>query len=225
MEGNGDAFLESGSAGIQVVLNNPKLLLFDTNWWEDSYQRLVALNIQDEVPISAAFAFPKGSEFLHMFNHFLKKLREGGIVHKVNEEWSLREELNFELEPAVTLGFDNLAFPGMIFVGGLAVACTITLCEKLLFQLKDRITRKASTSCTKHSSKDHIAIQVIFQVNTSQGFSKPSNFLKMELPSLARLPVRSDERVVVSMPNVAHGDTEDTAMKKSSQVVNFAIMD
>ena len=88
MEGNGDAFLESGAAGIQVVLNNPKLLLFDTNWWEDSYQNLVALKIQDEAPISAAFAFQKGSEFLHLFNHFLKKLLEGGIIYKINKEQS-----------------------------------------------------------------------------------------------------------------------------------------
>ena len=162
MEGNNDAFLESGSAGIQVVLNNPGLLLFDTNWWEDSYQRLIALKIQDEVPISAAFAYPKGSEFLHLFNHFLKRLREGGVVYKMNEEWSLREELNFELEPAVTLGYDNLAFPGMILLGGLAVACTITLFEKLLFQLKKRIVRRTSSSLPEHSSKDHVVIKVKF---------------------------------------------------------------
>ena len=78
MEGNDAAFVESGSAGIQVgssevnprtglvnnlfekyrsvklcfsisnqqVLDTPGLLLFDTNWWEDSYQSLVALKIQ-----------------------------------------------------------------------------------------------------------------------------------------------------------------------------------
>ena len=91
MEGNEAAFVESGSAGIQVgisevnhltglaynsfemslmlnfstfnqqVLDTPGLLLFDTNWWEDSYQSLVALKIQDDAPISAAFAFQKGS--------------------------------------------------------------------------------------------------------------------------------------------------------------------
>ena len=66
-----------------MVLDSPGLLLFDTNWWEDSYHRLVALKIQDEAPISAAFAFQKGSEFLHLFNHFLKKLLEGGIIYKV----------------------------------------------------------------------------------------------------------------------------------------------
>ena len=83
MDGNKDAFVESGSEGIQAVLDSPGLLLFDTNWWEDSYQKLVALKIQDEAPISAAFAFQKGSEFLHLFNHFLKKLLEGGIIYKV----------------------------------------------------------------------------------------------------------------------------------------------
>ena len=212
MEGNGDAFLESGAAGIQVVLNNPKLLLFDTNWWEDSYQGLVALKIQDEVPISAAFAFPKGSEFLHLFNHFLKKLREGGIVYKMNEEWSLREELNFELEPAVTLGYDNLAFPGMILLGGLMVACTITLCEKLLFQIKKRIAHKAYVSLPKHSSKDHVVIQVKFGVNVMlpmlpRIFKTESIFKISEM--VPSTPARLSGRSVV------HGDTNDVALKIS----------
>ena len=44
-----------------MVLDNPNILLFETNHWEDSYKRLVALNIQDRVPISDAYAFQKGS--------------------------------------------------------------------------------------------------------------------------------------------------------------------
>ena len=168
-------------------MDTPGLLLFETNWWEDSYQRLVALKIQDETPISAAFTFQKGSEFVHLFNHFLKKLLEGGIIYKINKEqsclnlphksniltlflvfigcieqkepsnlywqlmyivstflfkweaegelckkdWSMREELNFEVEPAVTLGYENLAFPFLILLGGLFVACIITSCEKI----------------------------------------------------------------------------------------------
>ena len=43
----------------------------------------------------------------------------------------MREELNFEVEPAVTLGYDNLAFPFLVLLGGLLVACIITLCEKM----------------------------------------------------------------------------------------------
>ena len=43
----------------------------------------------------------------------------------------MREELNFEVEPAVTLGYENLAFPFLVLMGGLLVACIITSCEKI----------------------------------------------------------------------------------------------
>ena len=43
----------------------------------------------------------------------------------------MREELNFEVEPAVTLGYENLAFPFLVLLGGLAAACAVTACERL----------------------------------------------------------------------------------------------
>ena len=42
----------------------------------------------DEVPISAAFAFQKDSEFVHLFNHFLKKMMEAGVIFKINKDMS-----------------------------------------------------------------------------------------------------------------------------------------
>ena len=132
MDGNENAFVKHGAPGIQMVLDNPGLLLFETNHWEDSYKRLVALNIQDRVPISDAYAFQKGSEFVFMFNHFLKKMHEGGIIDRMNLDWSLREEMNFEIDPVVNLGYENVAFPFIILVGGLAFSCILTVFEKAL---------------------------------------------------------------------------------------------
>ena len=129
MDGNEDAFVKHGAPGIQLVLENPDYLLFETNHWEDSYKSLVALNIQDRVPISDAYAFQKCSEFLFMFNHFLKKMHESGVIDQMNRDWSLREEMEFEINPAVTLGYENVAFPFMILVGGLLIACGLTMFE------------------------------------------------------------------------------------------------
>ena len=129
MDGNEDAFVKHGEQGIKMVLDNPDLLLFGTNHWEDSYKRLVALNIQDRVPISDAFAFQKGSEFVFMFNHFLKKMHESGVIDKMNRDWSLREEIEFEVEPAVTLGYKNVVFPFIILAGGLLFSCGLTFFE------------------------------------------------------------------------------------------------
>ena len=146
MAGNEKAFVEHGSAGIQKVLDNPELLLFETNHWEDSYKKLVALKIQDRVQISDAFAFQKGSEFLPMFNHFLRKMHESGIIDKMNQDWSKREEIDFDLDPTVTLGYENVAFPFTILLGGLSFACIVTLFERAFTAIKKCLGSRASSS-------------------------------------------------------------------------------
>ena len=83
-------------------------------------------------PVFIQNAFQKGSEFVFMFNHFLKKMHEGGIIDRMNLDWSLREEMNFEIDPVVNLGYENVAFPFIILVGGLAFSCILTVFEKAL---------------------------------------------------------------------------------------------
>ena len=61
-------------------------------------------------------------------NLLLKWYAEEGLWKK---DWSMREELNFEVEPAVTLGYENVACPFLALLGGLFVACIITSCEKI----------------------------------------------------------------------------------------------
>ena len=46
MDGNVEAFVDTPKAGIRLVLANPQLLYFDTNWYEESYQGIVALKLQ-----------------------------------------------------------------------------------------------------------------------------------------------------------------------------------
>ena len=65
-----------------------------------------------------------------MFNHYLKKLHESGVIDKMNHDWSLREEMDFEIDPVVILGYENVAFPFMILVGGLMFSCGLTLFGK-----------------------------------------------------------------------------------------------
>ena len=46
MDGNDEAFVDTPQDAIQLVLSNPQLLYFDTNWWEENYQGIVALKLQ-----------------------------------------------------------------------------------------------------------------------------------------------------------------------------------
>ena len=107
MDGNDAAFPPTPQVGKQWILDQPNVLLYDTNWHEDSHEKFVALRLQgdillsrcfnpdieqnlntDEVPISAAIALQKGSEFLHLFNYNLKKLKESGIIYKLDRDQS-----------------------------------------------------------------------------------------------------------------------------------------
>ena len=41
-----DALVDDPEAGIQLVLDDPKHLYFDTNWWEEAFPGIVALKLQ-----------------------------------------------------------------------------------------------------------------------------------------------------------------------------------
>ena len=49
MDGNDAAFSPTPSEGKQWVLDKPKILLFETNWHEDSHEKFVALKLQGQV--------------------------------------------------------------------------------------------------------------------------------------------------------------------------------
>ena len=68
---------------------------------------------------------------MHLFNHFLKKMLEAGIIFKMNKDFSKRKIINYEVEPAITLGYENLAFPFLVLLGGLTFAAILSCCEKL----------------------------------------------------------------------------------------------
>ena len=46
MAGNPDALVDDPEAGIQLVLDDPRHLYFDTNWWEEAFPGIVALKLQ-----------------------------------------------------------------------------------------------------------------------------------------------------------------------------------
>ena len=49
MDGNDAAFSPTPSEGKQWVLDKPKILLFETNWHEDSHEKFVALKLQGRI--------------------------------------------------------------------------------------------------------------------------------------------------------------------------------
>ena len=101
-----------------------------------------------------------------MFNHFLKRMHESGVIDKMNRDWSLREEIDFEFDPAVTLGYENVAFPFIILIGGLAFSCILTMLEKGLRKSAEPIKGRPKERDRKKYPRDRIVRKRLVRIST-----------------------------------------------------------
>ena len=107
------------------------------------YENVVALNLEDSISDYLSFAFPKGSEFVDLFNSFLVKLRQSGILTKINQKWapvSNSKEVMNTPESGTILGFENLSFPFNLLATGIIIGATVALVEKINSCKNDSIT-------------------------------------------------------------------------------------
>ena len=92
-----------------------------------------ALVLDDSISDYLAFGFQKDSEFVGLFNAFLLKLRQTGLLSKIYQRWIPRDELETKTdETATVLGFENLSFPFMGLLWGVGVAFAVGVVEKCL---------------------------------------------------------------------------------------------
>ena len=49
MDGNDAAFSPTPAEGKQWILDKQKVLLFETNWHEDSHEKFIALRLQGQI--------------------------------------------------------------------------------------------------------------------------------------------------------------------------------
>ena len=100
-----------------------------------SNHNLVVLDLEDQLYYHQTLAFKKDSEFVDLFNYHIKKLEETGILSTLKDNWipkgqgaSLQDRQSIQ---AITLGFENLFFPFMILLFGLATGMFLSITEKL----------------------------------------------------------------------------------------------
>ena len=98
------------------------------------FPQTFAMKLDDSISDYLAFAFQEDSEFTQMFNAFLLKLRQSGVMNKIHQKWipSGGENGNGNTNLAVVLGFENLSFPflGLAFGAVVAVALELGLSLK-----------------------------------------------------------------------------------------------
>ena len=102
---------------------------------------IVALNLDDKIPDYLSFGLPPDSELLDMINHFMFKLRECGILHKLTQKWMPRKSQignRWEQIPetGTVLGFENLSFPFVCLGFGIVMAVTLICLEQKMGLIK-----------------------------------------------------------------------------------------
>ena len=94
----------------------------------------IVLDLDDSISDYFAFAFQKNSEFAEIFDAFLLKLRQAGIMNKIHQKWipSTGKEGKGDSQEAVTLGFENMSFPFLSLAFGALVAVALEVGARVL---------------------------------------------------------------------------------------------
>ena len=80
----------------------------------------------------AGFGLPKDSEFIAIFNHYLLKARETGILNRLDLFHNGQPDITIGLNDPEGLGINNLMFPFSFLAASFVVSTTIAVIEKIL---------------------------------------------------------------------------------------------
>ena len=104
--------------------------------------RLTTVKIVEKIRDSMGFAFQKNSEFTGLFNHYISRVEESGVLPSLKEKYLDPEPdpiTSYETltgQEAFVLGYDTLLFPFMALAVGLAMAVAMLLWENKGFMKK-----------------------------------------------------------------------------------------
>ena len=132
MKGDPSAFYSNEEEMIEIVLKEPKTLMWAGDMPVAGDQRLKALNIMDSVRAPGAYGYPKGSEFCKMFDYHLLKIKESGIDERIVTNYAPDPPLQIGIAEAEQLGYDALLFPIILLLLGICGAWILVILEHFI---------------------------------------------------------------------------------------------
>ena len=137
---------------LETPIPSKTLLYATSNFMNPSSSReynqiigpLFALNMNDEVKLPAAHALQKDSEFLPIFNHYLRKQFENGLIYfSVNTGGRTRtgsrsygpKRKEFGMTEPEALPFNSVQFAFMFLGGAIITSMVIAVCESIFEQI------------------------------------------------------------------------------------------
>lgn len=92
-----------------------------------SYEGSIALNLNDSLTEHISFAFPRESELLDAFNTFMLKMKQTGVLRRIQGKWIPSGTAKPEGDAAIVLGFENLSFPFLVLGSGALIGAALEL--------------------------------------------------------------------------------------------------
>ena len=111
---------------------NPNLILLGSASSILSYERSIALNLNDSLREHVSFAFTRDSELLEAFNTFLLRMKQTGVLQRIQQKWIPNDNQKQEANAAIVLGFENLSFPFLILACGAMAGIALELPNLLI---------------------------------------------------------------------------------------------
>lgn len=124
---------------LQNVINDPKTLFYSwegvlvqvDNRAQHFQSQAYALKMDDATYSLTSFGLQKNSEFRQIFNHFLQKQLEHGIIKRLYRKHhnSLYVHKEFGMPEPQPLGYDNVMFPYILLGGSLVASLLMAMVE------------------------------------------------------------------------------------------------
>ncbi len=120
---------------VQLMLEDPRNVFFQSVYTFANDSRIVHLSdFEERVQSHVGFGLQKDSEFRAAFDHHLVKMRQGGLLRRLEDKWigsgrpgESSEGLFVEEHPAV--GHRNLLFPTLVLLAGVGGSMILLLAE------------------------------------------------------------------------------------------------
>ena len=137
---NGKNLFDNDETAMMEAISDPKTLIFATELKlagfvsKEISQQLFALRMDDSSNVWGGLAVQKDSEFLGIFNYYMLKAHEHGILKRLHRSYNIdlyvREQ--FGIGEPQPLTYKNVMFTFMCFGIGMIAALVITLMEFLV---------------------------------------------------------------------------------------------
>ena len=131
----------------EQIINNPKTLWYCTGscaLQPIKEGKVVELKMEDSYTVYAGFVLQPNSEYLSLFNHYLLKAYETGILKRLERSWFA------EFDPPIKIGIpepgplemNNVMSLFFFLLGSVITACVIAAVERVVNRFKSRAAER-----------------------------------------------------------------------------------